>query len=124
VDALAKALIAAIKKPVDYSAVTKATRATQHYEYADFEDLYDLCAQLRQRVSAQAVKKAADGVIRSLTGAKSFVAASKSKGAGVARSHGASIYLPTARDVTVAYPKLDFAKATAWGDFLTAYQRV
>jgi hypothetical protein len=41
----------------------------------------------------------------------------------VARSHGASIYFPTARDVQVAYSNLDFAKATAWGDFLIAYQK-
>ncbi len=123
VDLLAKALIVAIKRPADYAAVTKAARAAQHYEYADFQDLYDLCAKLQARVAASPVKKAAAGVIDALTGASPFVAASKSKGAGVARSHGASIYFPTARDVTVAYQKLDFAKATAWGDFLKAYQK-
>jgi len=124
VDALAKALMAAIKKPAGYAVVTQAAHAAQHYEYADFQDLYDLCTQLRMRVPAQAVKNTAGGVIKALTGASPFVAASKSKGAGVARSHGASIYFPTARDVTVAYPRLDFARATAWGDFLTAYRRL
>ena len=93
------------------------------YEYADFQDLYDLCTELKKRVSTKAVKDAAAGVMDCLTGAKPFVVASKSKGGGVAGSHGASIYFPTARDVTVAYPKLDFAKATAWGDFLDAFQK-
>lgn len=41
----------------------------------------------------------------------------------MARFHGVSIYFPTARDVKVAYTSLDFAKATAWGDFITAYQK-
>jgi len=123
VDALAKALSAAIKKPAEYAAVTKAAKAAQHYEYADFQDLYDLCAQLKKRVSTKAVKDAASGVVGALTGPSPFVLASKSKGAGVAGSHGSSIYFPTARDVTVAYSRLDFAKDTAWGDFLAAYQK-
>jgi hypothetical protein len=123
VDGLAKALIVALKKPADYAAITKATRAAQHYEYADFQDLYDLCTQLQTRVSAKAVKVAAAATISALTGASPFVAAEKHKGAGVASSHGASIYFPTARDVKVAYSSLDFAKATAWGDFITAYQK-
>lgn len=123
VDVLAKALIAALKKPADYAAITKATRAAQHYEYADFQDLYDLCTQLQTRVSAKAVKNAAAATMQALTGTAPFVAAERHKGAGVARSHGASIYFPTARDVQVAYSSLDFAKATAWGDFITAYQK-
>jgi hypothetical protein len=123
VDGLAKALIAALKKPADYAAITKATRAAQHYEYADFQDLYDLCTQLQTRVSAKAVKDAAAATMKALAGASPFVAAEKHKGSGVARSHGASIFFPTVRDVEVAYSRLDFAKATAWGDFVTAYQK-
>ena len=123
IDKLAKALIAAIKKPADFAAVTKAARATQHYEYADFVDLGDLCAQLKQRVSTKAVKDAADATVSALTGATPFVAAEKHKGTDVARSGGASIYLPTVNQVHVAYDKLDFAKAAAWGDFIAAYQK-
>ncbi|MBZ5585530.1 MAG: peptidase C11 [Acidobacteriia bacterium] len=124
VDALAKALLAAIKKPADYAAVTKATKAAQHYEYADFLDLCDLCAQLKTRVSAKAVKTAATAVMDALCGGASpFVVASKSKGKGVAKSFGASIYFPAARDVKVAYSSLDFAKATAWDEFIAAYQK-
>lgn len=122
VDGLAKALIAAIKKPTDYAAITKATLAAQHYEYADFQDLYDLCAQLQKRVSTKAVRDAAAATMKALTGSSPFVAAEKHKGPDVARSHGASIYFPTARDVKVAYSSLDFAKATAWADFIAAYQ--
>jgi hypothetical protein len=123
IDGLAKTLIAAIKKPADYAAVTKATKAAQHYEYADFLDLCDLCAQLQKRVSSKAVKTAAAATITALTGSSPFVAAEKHKGSGVARSNGASIYFPNARDVKVAYSSLDFAKAAAWGDFIDAYQK-
>lgn len=123
VDALAKALISAIKNPSEYAAVTKAAHAAQHYEYADFQDLHDLCAQLYEKVSSKKVRNAATAVIKVLNGVSPFVAASRSKGRGVAKSYGVSIYFPTARDVTVAYPQLDFAKNTAWGDFLTVYQK-
>ncbi len=123
VDKLAKALIPAIKKPAGYAGVTKAAKAAQHYEYADFEDLFDLCSELRKRVAVKAVKDAAAATIEALTGSSPFVAAEKHRGSGVARSHGAAIYFPTVREVTVAYNQLDFAKATAWGDFLTAYQK-
>jgi hypothetical protein len=40
----------------------------------------------------------------------------------VDRATGAAIYLPTARDVTVAYDRLDFASDTHWNQFLHAYQ--
>jgi hypothetical protein len=123
VDRLAKALIAVVQEPAGYAAITKAAHAAQHYEYADFQDLYDLCAQLQTRVSAIAAKDAAGATMSALVGASPFVAAEAHKGSGVARSHGASIYFPTARDVQVAYSNLDFAKATAWGDFLIAYQK-
>ncbi len=124
VDALAKALLIAIKKPADYAAVTKATKAAQHYEYADFLDLCDLCAQLKARVSTKAVKDAASAVMSSLCGGASpFVVASKAKGKSVAKSNGASIYFPAARDVKVAYSSLDFAKATKWDEFIAAYQK-
>jgi hypothetical protein len=122
VDTLAKALIGAIQKPADFAAVTKAARSAQHYEYADFLDLADFCAQLKQRVSTTAVKDAA-ATIDALTGATPFVAAESHKGAEVARSRGASIYFPTVRQVSVAYNKLDFAQAAAWGDFIAAYQQ-
>jgi hypothetical protein len=123
VDGLAKALKTAIKKPADYAAVSKAVRAAQHYEYADFLDLYDLCTQFKQRVSTKAVKDAASATIDALAGPDGFVAAQKHKGSGVAGSNGASIYFPIARDVTVAYGRLDFAKAAAWGEFIDAYQK-
>jgi hypothetical protein len=49
------------------------------------------------------------------------VLAEKHKGSSVSRSHGATIYCPRGRDVTVVYPRLDFAKATRWDNFIKAY---
>ncbi len=122
VDALAKALKTAIKKPADYAAVSKSVRGAQHYELADFLDLIDLCKQFKQRVSAKAVKDAAAATIAALSGPTPFIAAERHKGAGVARSNGTSIYFPAVGDVSVAYARLDFAKATAWGQFIKAFQ--
>jgi hypothetical protein len=120
VDALGASLETAIRKPVEYAAVTKAIQATQHYELDDFLDLQDLCTQILARTKSAAVKKAAQATIASLQDAPGLVAAEKHKGRTVTRSHGITIYFPRG-DVTVAYDKLDFARATRWGRFIRAY---
>jgi len=48
-----------------------------------------------------------------------LVAAEKHKGRSVARSHGVSIYVPRG-GATVAYDRLDFARATRWDRFIEA----
>jgi hypothetical protein len=121
-DALGRALEKAVRNPTEYAAITKAVLNAQRYEYRDFLDLYDLCSQLKQRCKTQAVKDAAQNVMDALVvGDRRLVAAEKHKGGVVSRSRGVSIYFPRG-DVTVAYPKLDFARATRWDDFLRAYQ--
>jgi len=118
VDALAGALLGAMKKPAEYAAVNKALRASQHYEMADFVDLCDFCDQTRKRSATKRVKDAcADAIAAICDGQQGFVRAEGHKGATVARSHGISIYFPRG-DVTVAYDRLAFAKQTRWNEFL------
>jgi hypothetical protein len=121
VDGLGRALVTAIKAPAEYGAVSKALNATQRYEIRDFFDLYDLCANLKRLSRAAAVKAAAQAVMDAMAGTGGgFVLAEKHKGSALARSHGVSIYFPRG-DASVAYPRLDFAKATHWDDFIAAY---
>jgi hypothetical protein len=48
--------------------------------------------------------------------------ANGSDGAGVARSTGATVYLPTVGDVNVVYDRLALATATRWSQFLDAFR--
>lgn len=121
VDQLAQSLIGAIQTPAEYAAVTQAINAAQAYTYKDFLDLYSLCEEFKNRCKTKAVKDAAQATMNALTGNGKFVLAEKHKGASVSRSHGATIYFPRGRDVTVVYPRLDFAKATRWHHFIKAY---
>ncbi len=122
VSVLADHLIAAIKTPAEYAAVTKSILRAQRYSSKDFIDLYDLCEQFKQLVKSAKVKAAAEETIQALAGASPFVLAEKHKGATVARSHGVAIYFPRG-DTSVAYDRLDFAKEARWDDFISAYQR-
>jgi hypothetical protein len=120
VDKLGQALAKAIKAPAEYGAVSKALNATQRYEIRDFFDLYDLCANLKRFSKTTAVKAAAQAVMDATAGVGGFVLAEKHRGRKMAKSHGVTIYVPRG-EASVAYPRLDFAKATRWDDFIAAY---
>jgi Clostripain family len=118
VDALARALLPAMKKPAEYAAVTKAVRAAQHYDVADFVDLCDFCEQVRRRTTVAKLKTACADTIAAVRDAKhGLVRAERHKGTAVAGSRGVSIYFPRG-DATVAYDRLAFAKQTHWNEFL------
>jgi hypothetical protein len=121
VDQLAKSLTKAIEDPAEYAAVTRAIHSTQCYELKDFLDLNSLCEELKRRSRKKEVRGSAQAVLTALTdGSEKFVVAEKHKGSKVTHSHGVSIYFPRG-DVTVVYPRLDFAKATHWDEFIKAY---
>src|SRR5262249_2282370 len=122
VDALAAALIAAIKKPTEYAAVTKAISHAQRYDTRDFIDLGDLAAQLAARCRTPAVKNGGRAGVAAIK--NGLVAAEKHQGSRVAHSNGVAIYVPSPRgDTTVAYARLDLAKDTRWDQFLAAYKK-
>ena len=102
IDALAKALIKAIKKSPDYTAVTKTLNATQRFDTADFVDLGHFCQELSKRSTTTAVKAAAKATIGALTADDGFVVAERHKGAGVSNASGRGHLLP-ARAVNKAY---------------------
>ena len=122
VDALAAALVKAIRTPAEYQAVSRALFGAQHYDTKDFIDLHDFCAQLATRTKSAAVKTAARATIAAISGGSGLVHASRHKGTSVARSHGVAIYFPRG-DASVAYDRLDFARATRWDSFIRAFTR-
>lgn len=123
VDNLAGACIPALDNFEEYVAFDKATKNAQRFFMKDFVDLGDLCAQMIERSSNEAVKAAARAVVEELNGASPFVIATGNKGPSVDRSSGAAIYLPILGDVTVAYDNLDFAQDTRWNDLIMRYQK-
>jgi hypothetical protein len=122
VNALAAALIKAIRSAAEYTAVTKSLNATQRFDTADFVDLGHFCKELGKRSKAAAVKKTTKAVLDALTGRDGFVLAERHKGSDVSDATGAAIYFPRG-PVSKVYGRLDFAKGTGWRRFLDAYHK-
>jgi hypothetical protein len=122
VDALAKALVKAIARPADYTAVARALNATQRFDTADFIDLGHFCQEIAKRSTTTAVRTAAKATLNALTGTEAFVLAHGYRGQKVSKASGASIYFPRG-PVNKAYGQLDFARKTSWRTFLDAFHR-
>lgn len=120
VDALAAALIKALKTASEYAAVAKALNATLRFDMEEFVDLGHLCSELAARSKNAAVKKAAKAVLAAISGPEGLVAAEAHKGRKLNKALGVAIYAPRGAAART-YSKLDFAKATKWGEFLDAY---
>jgi hypothetical protein len=116
VDALARALRAALARPGVRGAILEARADAQQYSkpYDDYCDLGDLVARLAATVQDPAVVAACSAVTGALG---DCVVASIAQGSAVAASRGLSIYFPHSR-VSKLYARLDFVRGTAWGGFL------
>ncbi len=117
IDALAKKLRNAVNGASTSAAVVTARLRAQEYSepYDDYCDLVDVCSLLSHYVpdlacECDAVKAAAAGV----------VIENGFQGAGMANSHGLSIYFPKKRMCRL-YSSLDFVKNNAWPSFLSSY---
>jgi len=118
---LADACIPLLPDPVGFAHVTRAAKNAQRYTMKDFADLGDLAKRLGEGASSSEVTDAAKAVQDALFGGSPFVLASEAEGATVGRSTGTAVYFPIAGDVHVVYGDLDFADASHWGSFITAY---
>ena len=121
-DRLAAVLIVALRRDEGYAAVSRAVKRAQRYETRDFADLGDFCDRLIDLLPGGDVESAANAMIATLSGDGGFVTANGSHGAGVARSTGATVYLPTVGDVNVVYDRLALATETRWSQFLDTYR--
>jgi hypothetical protein len=117
VDALARALLPAMKKPAEYAAVTKAVRGPA-LRRRRLRRPVRLLRAGPQGTTVANLKTACADTIAAVRDAKhGLVRAERHKGTAVAGSRGVSIYFPRG-DATVAYDRLAFAKQTHWNEFL------
>lgn len=119
VDALARALLAALGRAATRAAVVAACAAAQRYDTPSYVDLGDLCAHLARGPAGPAVAAAAAAVERARA---RCVVRQGTKGPAVARSTGLSIHAPD-DGADAVYRRLDLARATRWPAFLDAYAR-
>lgn len=103
--------------PADLTLARTAARATQNYYTADYRDLGDFMDQL----TAQKVM-VSDVLVTDVKTAISDLVVSVESTDGYKKSHGVSVWLPTASygftSYKDRYAKLDFSKSTGWVDFL------
>jgi hypothetical protein len=117
VDALAGALLRALREATEFVAFTRAINGTQALEAPHFLDLADLAGQLRERVKDPRVRAAAAEVQAALV---HMIAAEGRRGPLLERAQGASIYFPRGGG-SMVYEKLDFARSTRWAELIARY---
>jgi hypothetical protein len=122
VDALAGALLAALRKPSEYQAASKAMAASLRFEIDAFADLASFCTEVAARTRDAAVKRAAGAVIGTISGPGGLVASEAHRGEAMASARGVSIYAPRSTPAK-AYARLEFARRTRWDEFLAAMNR-
>jgi hypothetical protein len=121
IDRLARALSRGLPDAKVRGAIIQARAQVQEYDDPpQYVDLSDLCQLIRGGTRNSSVVARCRAVEEEIaTGG--FVIASGYRGNAVAHSTGVSIYFPTS-SLSPLYRGLDFAKKTAWNEFLTRYQ--
>ena len=119
VDALARALLAAIDEESARAKLAAVRAAVQSYTppYDEYVDLVDLCDGLQHMMAQAKILEASAATKQAV---KAMVVASEAKGSAVARSRGVSIYFPK-KKVCALYQTLEFAKSNAWPRFIAAF---
>lgn len=119
VNTLGRVLAAALGEASTRNALIALRAQVQEYSapYDQYCDLADLCTLLGRRVEHPGLKRACESVRAVLD---RIVIATGAKGAGVAHSHGISIYFPK-KVVSPLYSTLDFSRRGAWASFINDY---
>ncbi len=105
-----------------YAAIRDARSSTQDFYDANFVDLYDFAAQVRQRVSEPGIQAAAAQVMNAVTGA----VIAENHGSYWPGAHGISVYFPGSKERFDSKYNgdsdwLQFTRNTAWDDWLRSY---
>lgn len=115
VDTFARALATA---NAQFSAqIVSARTQAQHYAYFDNKDLFNFAQLISQLVPQANVTSAAQGVMTAVNSAVLV----EDHNQALAKSHGLAIYIPNRSTFTLyapAYEQLEFARNTAWDDWL------
>ena len=99
-------------------AILEARDQVQSYEVPDYIDLLDFCQLLDAGCNDPEVSGACLHVKSVI--ADRYVVRSGFKGAAMQHSNGCAIYFPQ-RGISPLYATLDFARHTAWDEFVRAY---
>jgi hypothetical protein len=118
-DQLATALTGKLTDGPVRAALLTARNQVQSYEVADYVDLADLATLIGQGTAKPAITRACGDLIDAVC--DDLVVKSGYRGASMAHSKGVSIYFPL-KGISSLYPRLDFARNTAWNEFLTKFQ--
>jgi hypothetical protein len=121
VDALARALLAALPSEALEAAVRRAWRRTLRFFDDLYVDLHHFAVNLARATTRRAVRGAALAVQRAMEAPGGPVISAGQGGPRMAPARGLSIYFPPDRDPSAYYRELDFARRTRWADFLDAY---
>jgi hypothetical protein len=126
VDLLARRLLAGLHSAAMAAAVHSAWRRTLRFFDGLYVDLHHLAGNLAKAAGPGAVADACVEIQRVTEGqgTRGPVIAAGHVGPRMTPARGLSIYFPTYRDPSIHYRELDFAKRTAWADFLEGYLRV
>jgi len=123
VDLLARRLLAAIKGPALAAALLGVRRRTLQFFEGLYVDLHHLAGNLATASGLGRISDACRDVQRLIDGqgARSPIIAEAHVGARMTPARGISIYFPPYGDPSTHYQNLDFARRTAWGQFLDAH---
>jgi hypothetical protein len=123
VDLLARRLLAGLKSAALLAAVHAAWRRTLRFYDGLYVDLHHLAANLAKAAGPGPVADACVETQRVMEGqgTRGPVITAGHVGPRMTPARGLSIYFPAYRDPSIHYWELDFAKRTAWGEFLEAY---
>jgi len=119
VNGLGRALAVVLEDAAARNAIVTVRAQVQEYTapYDQYCDLADLCALLVRHVRQPDVRRTCDAVRSAVD--RTIVAAG-ARGAGVAHSHGISVYFPK-KTVSPLYSTLDFARKGGWATFIDDY---
>lgn len=123
IETLSAALLAApLTKPLRNAVWLARRDATSFYDDL-YVDIHDFAANLIENVEVAGIKAAAAGVMHAIEGhgATTPIIAEQHAGPDMGRVKGLSIYWPLSKQASSYYAKMDFAKATRWGDVLKTY---
>jgi hypothetical protein len=125
VDLLARRLLTDLKSAALAAAVDAAWRRTLKFFVGLYVDLHNLAGNLSKAAGPGSVADTCVEIQRAIDGqgTRGPIIAAGYVGPRMRRARGLSIYFPAYRDPSIHYQELDFAKRTAWGEFLEAYLR-
>ena len=121
VDALARALLAAMPDATLEAQIYGAWRRTLRFFDHLYVDLHHFAVNLAATVDRSAVRQACAEIGRALSATPGPILANAHVGRRMAAARGLSIYFPPFRDPSIFYRQLAFAQRTRWADFLDAY---